>query len=676
MKKNNYSRLVKATLWSRLPILRIVAAMSLGIACSHYFALDHFVGSIVAMSIAIVVTMVALAFKGRELLRQSSVFMLMIGFFAYGLANGALHTRPIIAETGGSIVYGYVSKIVKHESQRCRVELFADSVVTSTTKYYAINGLLTIEDSTYLPHVGQRMCAVAEIIEPVNRNFGAFDYASYLRNNDIQFMSRTDNYELLPCDEQNLWTFIGSIRELVMNQLRRCNITEVNLSFIQALFLGDKSRLDAEVRQAFSDCGTIHVLAVSGLHVGIIYGLLYFIFSRTVARLSRKVSIVLILMGLWFYVLLTGCSPSVMRAALMMSAVSVAPLFDRETNVYNSLCIALFFILIVDPNALFSVGLWLSFLAVMGIVSMSPVLKLFYWPQNRVGQFIAGSLYVTLTAQLATLPVILYIFHQFPNYFIVNNLVLVSLAAPILYIVVLTLILSAVPIIGSLLGEYVVNGLVDFVMKYVDFASSMPYSVTRGIYFGTPELLALLMIVASIMALCIKGNLRSFVWLVRAVVVFCVVEMAVTVLESNKTDVTVFDAYGRTDIAVRQNGHVTHFLSDLEFNPLLTMVDNYNVKHRVASTQMKQIATGDVIIVGSTKISYICDWYDYDVVDDSTYCVVSADLLPPIGNVSHVHFINTQGVRNRHIWQRAVEREQVASVDYVSAINTYVFEPR
>ena len=71
----------------------------------------------------------------------------------------------------------------------------------------------------------------------------------------------------------------------------------------------------------------------------------------------------------------------------------------------------------------------------------------------------------------------------------------------------------------------------------------------------------------------------------------------------------------------------------------------------------------------------LCDWLDYNVVDDSTYCVVSADLLPPIGNVSHVHFINTQGVRNRHIWQRAVEREQVASVDYVSAINTYVFEP-
>lgn len=675
MKKNNYSRFVKSSFWSRLPILRVTAAMALGIACGHYFVFDYFTVSVIIMGVAALATMLALAFKGRDVLRGISVVMLMAAFFAFGLANVSLRTRPIISDTGASVVYGYVSKIVKHDAQRCRVEVAADSVITVDTKFFAINGLLTVEDSTYMPHIGQRLRAVAEIIEPVNRNFGAFDYASYLRNNDIQFMSRANTYEVLPDDAQNIWTFVGSVRELVMEQLRRCNISETNLSFIQALFLGDKSRLDPAIRQSFSDCGTIHVLAVSGLHVGIIYGLLFFIFSRTVGRFSRKLSIILILLGLWFYALLTGCSPSVLRAAVMMSAVTIAPLFDRETNVYSSLCIALFVILMCDPNALFSVGLWLSFLAVMGIVSMSPVLKLFYWPQNRVGQFIAGSLYVTLTAQLATLPVILYIFHQFPNYFIINNLVLVSLAAPILYIVVATLILSPIPIIGSFLGEYVVNGLVDFVMKYVDFASALPHSVTHGIYFGAPELLALLMIVASIMALCIKGNLRSFVWVVRAVVVFCVVEMAVTVFESNKTDVTVFDAYGRTDIAVRQNGHVTHFLSDLEFNPLLTMVDNYNVRHRVASAKMRQIASGDVIVVDSTRISYVCDWLDYNVVEDSTYCVVSADLLPPIGNVSHVHFINTQGVRNRHIWQRAVEREQVASVDYVSAINTYVFVP-
>ena len=205
------------------------------------------------------------------------------------------------------------------------------------------------------------------------------------------------------------------------------------------------------------------------------------------------VKALMLLFFIWFYAFLTGLSPSVLRAAAMLSFLLMGKSFNRSPDMYNVLSASLIFILAFDPFLIEDIGFQLSYLAVIGIVVLyKPIYNLYItsnWFPDKIWSIVA----VSIAAQLATSPISLFSFHQFPNYFILTNILVVPLSSLIIYTGILTLLAGSLPLI-SLVAAKLLGCLVWFLNAVIHFIDNLPCSATKGIYIGVHEMLLLYLI--------------------------------------------------------------------------------------------------------------------------------------------------------------------------------------
>ena len=259
-----------------------------------------------------------------------------------------------------------------------------------------------------------------------------------------------------------------------------------------ALLLGQKESLGKEVKQAYSATGTQHILAVSGLHVGIIYSILLLplSFFKQKGQLLQKSYLILVLGLIWIYALMTGFSPSVVRAVVMFSLVTLGQMRKRKPSIWNILAFSALLLLVLDPAIQTDLGFQLSYLAVAGIVGLQPILLRMWAPSNRVLDYFWQMATVTLAAQLITSPLTLHYFHTFPTYFLVANLLIVPLSYIILCAGVPFLLLAWIPIVGSLLGAIV--DFLLFIQNEITYTlQEFPAALWQGIHLSLAGMLAI-----------------------------------------------------------------------------------------------------------------------------------------------------------------------------------------
>jgi competence protein ComEC len=223
----------------------------------------------------------------------------------------------------------------------------------------------------------------------------------------------------------------------------------------------------------------------------VLNSMLFFLKRNKYTRLLRSI---LLLLGIWFYALLTGLAPSVLRASAMFSFVIIGMNMNRRADIYNSLTASAFFLLLYNPFLILEVGFQLSYTAVIAIVSMQPRLYQLWRPRYWLPDKIWAIVTVSIAAQLGTAPLGLYYFHQFPNYFIVTNLLVIPLATLILYSGFLTVILSPIPLLGGWMSEILVYLLktMNFSVAFID---GLPYSATTGVFISMLEMFILFLII-------------------------------------------------------------------------------------------------------------------------------------------------------------------------------------
>ena len=259
-----------------------------------------------------------------------------------------------------------------------------------------------------------------------------------------------------------------------------------------ALLLGQKESLGKEVKQAYSATGTQHILAVSGLHVGIIYSILLLplTFFKQKGQTLQKSYLILVLGLIWVYALMTGFSPSVVRAVVMFSLVTLGQMRKRKPSIWNILAFSALLLLVLDPAVQTDLGFQLSYLAVAGIVGLQPILLRMWAPSNRVLDYFWQMATVTLAAQLITSPLTLHYFHTFPTYFLVANLLIVPLSYLILCAGVPFLLLAWIPMVGSTLGAIV--DFLLFVQNEITYTlQDLPAAVWQGIQLSLVGMLAI-----------------------------------------------------------------------------------------------------------------------------------------------------------------------------------------
>ncbi len=327
-----------------------------------------------------------------------------------------------------------------------------------------------------------------------------FDYAAFLRLSHIyhQHFVVGEKVALLGHHPPNLvkaWSFqvLRYCQCLLSQQIHTPSARAV----VSALVLGLKDDLTPLLKATYAGTGTMHVLAVSGLHVGMLYWLLNLLLSWLKSlSYTRLLSPFVSLGVLWFYAFVTGLSPSVLRSTLMFTLVVLAPILGKSRNIYNSLAASAFLLLFWNPNWLFSVSFQLSYIAVLGIVYLQPKIYAWFsfpgWGLDKL--WLLAS--ISLSAQIATAPVSIYYFHQFPSYFLFANWVVVPAALFILCLGLGVLMTSFWMSLSGLLA-WILEHLVSGVNAFVGSIQTLPYSVIDHLFLTPFTVLLLYAFLAS-----------------------------------------------------------------------------------------------------------------------------------------------------------------------------------
>lgn len=317
-----------------------------------------------------------------------------------------------------------------------------------------------------------------------------FNYKRFLSFNQVyhqQYVTHQNVY-LMGRDRGNV-LMASSIKtgQFLETQLAQYISDPRSLAIAKALTLGIKDELDNDLRNAYAAAGAMHVLAVSGLHVGIIFLIVSTFFKKwRYHKKGRFLFALISLLVLWFYAFITGLSPSVLRAATMFSFIILAQTGRRRTNIYNTLAASAFVLLCYNPYLIFSVGFQLSYLAVAGIVFFQPKIYALFQFKYVLADKIWAITCVSIAAQLVTAPLGLLYFHQFPTYFFLSNLVVIPAAFVILNGTLLVLLFSFIPLVASVMGL-----ILDYIIRFVNFLvfglEFFPGSIIDGIYITTLE---------------------------------------------------------------------------------------------------------------------------------------------------------------------------------------------
>ncbi|MBT8316946.1 MAG: ComEC/Rec2 family competence protein [Lutibacter sp.] len=314
------------------------------------------------------------------------------------------------------------------------------------------------------------------INEPLNPY--SFNYNSYLKHQQIhhQISLKSNQFLKLPKNQLSLKGFASKIRGNINSALVNNGFKNDELAVINALILGQRNSITTDLLESYVGAGAIHILAVSGLHVGIILLLLTFLCKPLhYFKNGKLIATVFIVLLLWMYAIIAGLSASVVRAVSMFTALTVGMQLVQRSSIYNTLVISLFFLLMFNPFYLFEVGFQLSYLAVFSIVWIQPKLyhlwKPAYWLPDKLWQLFT----VSIAAQLGVLPLSLFYFHQFPGLFFLSNLILIPFLGFIIVSGILTLVLAVFDVLpGNFRDAYIfiietMNGFVDWVANQEAF---------------------------------------------------------------------------------------------------------------------------------------------------------------------------------------------------------------
>ncbi|WP_169316415.1 ComEC/Rec2 family competence protein [Echinicola vietnamensis] len=259
----------------------------------------------------------------------------------------------------------------------------------------------------------------------------------------------------------------------------------------KALLLGQKANLGEAVSEAYVTAGAMHVLAVSGLHVGIIYGFFLLFFKPAqLPRMKRIVYLGLVVLLIWVYALLTGMSPSVMRAATMFTVLSLAQMQSRSPSVFNTLAISALLLMLFNPYIIFEVGFQLSYAAMFGILVLQPAIVSIWLPQNKVMYYLWEITSVSIAAQVATFPLSVYYFHVFPNYFLLSNLWVIPCAFMVMAVGLPFLLLSMIGWAWWPLGR-LLELLLQLMNGGVFLFDALPFAQTEGLYLNVITVFAM-----------------------------------------------------------------------------------------------------------------------------------------------------------------------------------------
>ena len=404
-----------------------------------------------------------------------------------------------------------------------------------------------------------------KISAPLNPH--QFDYSAYMKSLGIYNQVHSSQRTILNQSKGNptLRGQADKVRSYLIQKLKKSPLTPNVIAIVQALILGQKKDINKQLYNDYSAAGAIHILAVSGLHVGIIYFILIALL-RPFKNLFKNELIISIIMviSLWGFAFLTGLSPSVIRAVTMFSFFAFAKAINRETNGINTLFLSYFILLIINPLWLFYVGFQLSYLAVFFILWLLPLFNKIYYPKNYFVKKIWDIFTVTLAAQLGIIPLSIYYFHQFPGLFFITNLIILPFLGILLGGGIILIFLSMFNILPDWFAlSY--NFLIKLMNSCIHWIANQELFLFQNITFSLSKIFASYLLIISIILFWDYQNRKSNLFFAVGLSIL----FSVSIFDNysnSKNELIVFHK-NRQSIVANKNGSILHlYKSDATLN--------------------------------------------------------------------------------------------------------------
>jgi competence protein ComEC len=484
-------------LWKSSPFVRLILPLILGIVFQWYVKIPFVVNVICATTLIIFVFLfnflsIEIRYKFQwlqGLLITAAIFCIAI-FLCWrkDIRNDSNWFSKYYNDSCTLVVK--INELPIEKEKSIKADGIVESIIQNGTTQ-KVNGKLLIyfskEDNIVPPKYGDKILIAGGLQQIKNAgNPGGFNYSRYMifQQTLHQVYLKKDKFILLnEHNENKLYSFIFWARTAVINTLQKYIVGNKKVSGIaEALLIGYKEDLDKDVVQAYSNTGVVHIIAISGMHLGLIYVGLVWLFSRLPFIKRSAISRVILILGcLWLFSLITGASASVLRSAVMLTCIIIGKEFFKQASIYNSLASSAFLLLCYDPFLLWDVGFQLSYFAVVGIVWLQKPIQDLFYSKNKAVQYLWEMCSITLAAQILTLPICIYYFHQIPTTFLFTNLICVPLSTAILFAEIALVICAAFPPLASLVGKFIyvltwcMNALIEFFNK-------LPLSLIDKIY--------------------------------------------------------------------------------------------------------------------------------------------------------------------------------------------------
>jgi len=485
-----------------MPVSHLLISAVFGIVASNCADLDVSIVllfSLVLLLIYLLIYYLHFTRPGKGSLLSGFLFTLIISMIFY---VQACKRNPQINDLPSSWYFYEVISFPQNKGERVRMHLKliykqGDSCYLKNRSKTMAYGDSIIDSMKLTP--GDRI--LTKCRPEIFRNNGnpeEFDYAAYQKRRDVYYCIylKSDSTHVFRKNKIQLIYYPLYVRaHLKHHILDVCNNRDAS-SVLIAITLGTKEFLHRELKDSYANAGGIHVMAVSGLHVGMIWMFLSFfmkVFGRK--RVSVIIRTILIVFALWFYAMLTGLSPSVTRSTLMFSILSLGNLLKRDSSVYNTLMLAAFIQLFVNPGLLYDPGFQFSYLAVFSIVYFHPVICSFLPVKAYIPGKVVDLAAVSISAQILTFPLAVFYFHRFPVFFLLTNFVVIPMVTIIMILFLCSCILVWLPQIYEFLVQ-LMEFVVDKMNRAVIFIDSVPGSVRSDLYLSQSQLFVLLLSVS------------------------------------------------------------------------------------------------------------------------------------------------------------------------------------
>lgn len=490
--------------------------------------LEYNFSSIILLFAAITIFIILIFIsKRKHLLFWKGVFITI--FF---IVTGYFNAQHYVLKNKTNHIYQFIENIRYYEAIVIdEIEVKAKSLKTilkvvrakDSLSWYEVEGnvvaYLPLSDSLSVAYGDKLLVRGSPELVSFSRNPEEFDFSRYLAYQNIyhQDFIQKDDYRKIGEGYGNIiidWSY--RVRKYCKDIFTNYIHEQRERAVLSALVLGIKDELDRETLKIFSSTGAMHILAVSGLHVGIIFKVLEILFSSIKNHRKWKyVFYISVFLFLWMYAFITGLSPSVMRAVVMFSFVLFGKVIARKGNIYNTLAASAFVLLCVNPFLLFNVGFQLSYFAVLGIVYLQPKMERLWEAPHLYLHYIWQIITVSLAAQIATSPLGILYFHQFPNYFLLTNLIAVPLAGIILQLGLALIFMDTIWQISltnylAIFLAYFLEKIIWLMNEMLDFVQLLPFSVSDGLYLTAWQTVFFYI---ALVVMCIGWQWRRIYWI-------------------------------------------------------------------------------------------------------------------------------------------------------------------